>query len=449
MSDLLRVLAICHEDPEYVLGGMGTHVRELYRHMGYRGDCKIDLLSGGLGEGSRVYHSFHRHMPSRLTCWKPRAENMTSLLLQDVQLLKTFQRLLVEGHRWDVIHVHEWGALQVAWACREALQVPLVGTMHLCLTHLQQGGSTDWDHDARKLRAKIAAHADLNEQEQAQLELAWARSAAPGEELCNYMLNQEARLVVESDETILCSKAYVQLADKLFLGDGLIPKPINMIYNGIATDQWHPAAGDGARAKRHHHLPEDRPIALYCGRIADMKGIIPLLDAIEEKDPGYLVVLAGAVNASTQEEADNWVVTKRIKALQLQYPRRLRWLDYQHGQNLKDLYAAATVGLMPSIHEPFGIVALEMMAMGVPLIATEVDGLGEVVTDSKGGEYAMIVPAGRPDHILQALELLEDEGRRAELRALGIKRTQDFTWEQAAAQTVDVYKKAIGANDAS
>lgn len=444
MSELLRVLAVCHEDPEYVLGGMGTHVRELYRHMGYRGDCQIDLLSGGLGEGSQLYHSFHRHMPDRLAVWKPRAENMTSALVQDIQLLKTFQRLLAEGRRWDVVHCHEWNALQVAWACRDALQVPLVGTMHLCLTHLQMVDRSPWSSETEELKAKILHRADLNEQDTARLEDKFSRAAAPGEELSGYMLNQEARLVVESDETILCSRAYVELANSLFLGDGLIEKPINMVYNGIATDQWHPDAGDGRRALSQHHLPEDRPIALMVGRIATMKGIEPLLTALEQEDPGYLVVLAGAVNATTKQEADNWVVTKRIKALQRKHPRRIRWLDYQHGQRLKDLYAAARVGLMPSLHEPFGIVALEMMAMGVPLISTEVDGLGEIVVDGDR-EFAMIIPPNRPDHILQALELLKDGGRRVELEQLGLERIKNFTWKQAAAKTVDIYRRAIDA----
>lgn len=178
-----------------------------------------------------------------------------------------------------------------------------------------------------------------------------------------------------------------------------------------------------------------------------MKGIEPLLEAIEQEDTGYLTLLVGAVNANSKEEADAWGITKRIKALQEAHPERLRWLDYQTGQDLKDLYACATIGLMPSIHEPFGIVALEMMAMGIPLISTEVDGLGEIVADGSN-EYSMIIPPNRPDHILQAMKILKAEDVRLELRELGLKRVKDFSWEEVAAKTVDVYRQAILSQDA-
>lgn len=450
MSDLLKVLAVCHEDVELVLGGMGMHVRELYRAMGHRGDVKIDLLNSGVGEGSQVYKSYHRHFANKLVCWKPNAESMTSVLLQDIQLLKTFQRLMAEGHRWDVVHVHEWNSLQVGWAIRDTLGIPLIGTMHLCLTHLAQGvdGSPHCDFRAANtlLLNKIKSTADLTKDETTTLENKFSAYEVLSQEINSYIMNQEARLVVESDETILCSQAYVDIANKLFLGDGFLEKPIHMIHNGIDLSEWNPQAGNADRAVSKHHLPWNRPLALFVGRISYMKGLIPLLEVLEQEDLGYCVVMAGAVNATTREEADNWVVTKRIKALQLEHPERLRWLDYQAGQDLKDLYACAQVGLMPSTHEPFGIVALEHMAMGVPLISTEVDGLAEVVTDGQRGddhEFAMIIPPRDPKALSEALRLLKDETKRTFLREQGLKRVQAFSWDVAAQQTVDVYRNAI------
>jgi glycosyltransferase involved in cell wall biosynthesis len=386
-------------------------------------------------------------MASKLVCFKPRTESLATQLIQDIQLAKTLQRLLAEGYKWDVIHCHEWNSLQVAWGIRDALGIPLVSTMHLCISTLSESDGSpavNSDEESKKLLSKIMDRSDLSEAETDTVKAKFALSDIPGRELINYIHNQEARLVAESDETILCSTSYVEMAKRYFLG-GVFKKPLNMIYNGIDLEDWNPEAGNADRARREFHLPYDRPIALFVGRVAHMKGLVPLLDALEQADPGYLVLLVGAVNAVTDEAGEAWDVTKKIRSIVKRYPERLRWLEYQRDQTLKDLYASATVGVMPSIHEPFGLVALEFMAMGIPLIATEVDGLGEIVCSGKGeeNEYALIIPRNRPEAILKALETLKDETKRFYLRKQGLKRVQDFTWEAAAAKTVDVYRRAI------
>ena len=442
MSDVLRVLAICHEDIDWILGGMGQHVRELYRWMCYRGDVVVDLINTGAGNGSQLYTSFHRHLPDAAPMpWKPHSEGMSSVLTQDIRGLRTLLRLVLEGKRWDVVAGHEWGALQLAWAARDLLGIPLVGTMHLSNTHLTLGSPNDDSQDA--LLRKIEATADLSEEDLLSLRSTFGAAAYPGTELSTYAMNQEARLVCESDETILCSRAYVNLARDLYHLD-FLGKSVNMIYNGIDLEAWNPRAGDAQRARSTHHLPEDKPIALFVGRIAEMKGIVHLLSAAEAGLlDDWCVVLAGAVNAVTEADKENWSVTKQIRKLVKAKPGMFRWLDYQYGQSIKDLYAAATVVVMPSTHEPFGLVALEAMAMGVPLVSTEVDGLGEIVVDDFGGEYAMIIPAGSPNAIGEALCILKDPAKRSTLRALGLQRVKDFSWEVAATQTVGVYRKAV------
>lgn len=409
MTDKLRVLAICHEDPAWILGGMGMHVRELYRAMAERDDVEIDLLTSGPGEGSAEYLGYTRHLSDKLVCRKPIGPNMNAYRLADWQLAKTLAKLLAEGRRWDVVHAHEWNSVELGRMARDALQIPLVGTMHLCLTRLSMYEECPTDNPG---------------------------SAVSEEWL--FMLQQEAHLVVDSDELILCSRAYERMARELFM----TRRPIQVIYNGIRTEEWNPSAGSGNRARATHNLPP-RPIALYVGRVADMKGVRPLLSALEERDTGYCCVLVGEVNADTPEQVECWEVTKRIKALQAAHPERLRWVQFQHGGALKDLYAAAQVGLVPSIHEPFGIVALEHMAMGVPLITTEVDGLGEIVVDENGEEYSLIVPPNDPGALLEALRLLEDKDSRDELRALGLRRVEAFNWADVAGQTVSVYKRAV------
>jgi glycosyltransferase involved in cell wall biosynthesis len=249
-----------------------------------------------------------------------------------------------------------------------------------------------------------------------------------------YQWQQEGRLVYEPDEFIVCSEAYRKLIRDLFMTE----RSINMIYNGIRTDEWNSGAGNSFRAKHRHGLYE-RPIALFVGRIAEQKGIVPILDAVEDHDNGYQVVLSGEVNAATATARDEWSVTKRIKKLCEAYPERIKWVGFNHGQDLFDLYSAAAVALMPSLHEPFGIAALEAMAMGAPLIATESDGLGEIVRDREQ-EYALII---EPHQISEALEYLKNESRKKELIDLGLQRAREFTWSEASKKTLAIYRSLI------
>lgn len=408
----LRVLAVCQEDPHHLLGGMGMHVRELYRHMARRGDVEIDLLTCGPGEGMIEVDGYRKHRADKLVCWKPLAPNMAALLTSDLQLARTLTQLLARGQRWDVVHAHEWNTMQIARMARDALKVPLVGTMHLCLSRLMQV-----DEPVSPARTGELSECDL------------------------YLMQMEGHLVCDPHEFILCSRSYVDQVRETFLTQ----RPINMIYNGIDRERWFREAGDARRARFENGLPEDRPVALYVGRIATMKGVTHLLDAVEAGDNGFCVVVCGEVNANSEDEKEGWEVTRRLRSLEANCPWRFRWLGFQHGQDLLDLYAAADVGLMPSIHEPFGIAALEHLAMGVPLIATEVDGLGEVVVEGTE-EFGIIIPARNPQAIIQALRLrrsLSDDQVEG-LRREGYRRCQAFTWGAAAAQTVKVYRRARG-----
>jgi len=409
-SPKLRVLVLCHEDPHHLLGGMGMHVRELYREMAQREDVEIDLLVIGPGEGAQQIDGYTKHTNDKLVCWKPRSPDLGSLLTADIQLARTLMQLIAQGKRWDVIHTHEWNTMQIARMARDALQIPLVGTMHLCITKLMQV-------DEGPKRKGPMSECDL------------------------YLMQQEGHLVCDPHEFILCSKSYVEQVRETFMTD----RPINMIYTGIDREQWFRKAGDPVRARAENGLPEDRPLALYVGRIATMKGISHILDAIEAEDTGHCVVVCGEVNANSEDEKENWTVTRRLRALEASCPRRFRWLGFKHGQELLDIYSAADVGLMPSIHEPFGIAALEHLAMGVPLIATEVDGLGEVVVDG-AEEFGIIIPPRSPSAIIAALKLRASlsSDQVESMRQDGYRRCRAFTWSAAATQTMKVYYQTTG-----
>ncbi|MCK7506339.1 MAG: glycosyltransferase family 4 protein [Desulfobacterales bacterium] len=104
-------------------------------------------------------------------------------------------------------------------------------------------------------------------------------------------------------------------------------------------------------------------------------------------------------------------------------------------------YSAAEVLVMPSHYESFGMVALEAMACGTPVIASEVGGLAYLVRD---GETGFTIPAEEPDTLCEKLTwLLNDQELHARMSGQAAKDAQDYAWEKIASQIVDEYRKLV------
>jgi glycosyltransferase involved in cell wall biosynthesis len=107
------------------------------------------------------------------------------------------------------------------------------------------------------------------------------------------------------------------------------------------------------------------------------------------------------------------------------------------------LYGGATLFAFPSLYEGFGLPALEAMACGTPVVASNVSAVPEVV-----GDAALQVSPWDVEALAGAMErVLGDEHLRADLRERGLRRAAEFSWEKAARQTLDVYRWAAGSKE--
>ncbi len=114
----------------------------------------------------------------------------------------------------------------------------------------------------------------------------------------------------------------------------------------------------------------------------------------------------------------------------------VRYLGYVPSEDLPGLYAAATLFAFPSLYEGFGLPVLEAMACGTPVVASDTSAVPEVA-----GDAALLVDPRDADAIAEALgRVLSDEALRAELRARGLERAQQFSWERTARDTLSVYE---------
>jgi starch synthase len=121
----------------------------------------------------------------------------------------------------------------------------------------------------------------------------------------------------------------------------------------------------------------------------------------------------------------------------------VRWINAMVPvEDVVQLYSHASLFVCPSVYEPFGLINLEAMACGTPVVATRVGGIPEVVLD---GETGQLVPPRDPAALADAVRrLLADPGRAAEFGAAGRRRVEArFSWDRIAERTLEVYREAI------
>ena len=205
---------------------------------------------------------------------------------------------------------------------------------------------------------------------------------------------------------------------------GLPISSMRVIPNGVDPDSFVPA--DASRAD---------PYVLYVGRLVAQKGVDVALHAF-----GILLRRCPATRLVVVGDGDQALYLKRVVRY-LGIAPRVAFVGWQRGQSLVNLYQQAAVVVVPSLYEPFGMVALEAMACGRPVVASSTGGLAEVVEHDVTGY--LVRPGDHLELAQRLAALLLDPARAARLGAAGRRRACDFDWESIAARTERVYESLV------
>jgi glycogen synthase len=313
-----------------------------------------------------------------------------------------------DGVDADVVHCHTWYTHMGGILVKEGYEVPLVITVH-SLEPLRP-----WK------REQLRGGYDLS---------CWIEQTALG----------------MADAVVAVSKGTRE--DILRLTPAR-PERVHVIYNGIDTSLYRPVAETDALEK--YGIDPDRPYVLFVGRITRQKGIVHLARAIPRIEPSAQVVLcAGAPDTPeiAQEMEEAVAVAERERG-------GVVWIREMVPREVTiQLYTHAAVFCCPSIYEPFGIINLEAMACGTPVVGSAVGGIPEVVVE---GETGLLVPlelvpgsAFEPrdadqfsaDLAAALNRLLADPAERERMGHAGRVRVErEFGWDAIARQTVDLYR---------
>lgn len=372
------------EYPPHVVGGLGRHVFHLSKTLSSKGvEVQVLTFTDGSSPSEEVIDGVK---VVRVNPYSLRYPDFTSwihglnLLMVDCALkLRTF----------DLIHVHDWLTATSGIALKHIMRKPLVATIHS--TELgRRGGSLKNEHERH-------IH-----------EIEW-------------LLSYEAWRVV------CCSRYMVGEVSK-FLGCPL--DKIVQIPNGYAPNSFPPPAP----ISRREYARDDERIVLYVGRLVYEKGPHLLLEAaskLRRNDLKFIFVGDGSMKPYLVELSSRLGISDKVY-----------FLGHVPDDVLHALYRFATVAIFPSLYEPFGIVALEAMGLGVPIIVSSVGGLDEIVQHGYNG---LKFHSGSSSALAEAInKLVDDPGlcRRLSENARG--NLALFTWDRAADETIKLYEQVIG-----
>ncbi len=380
----VRVGLLTREYPPDVYGGAGVHVEFLARELRRLVDLDVHCWGEGRTEGVQ------RHRP-----WSALDGANDALRTFSVDLAMA---AALEGR--ELVHSHTWYANLAGHLAKELYGVPHVVTAH-SLEPLRP-----WK--AEQLGGGYALSG-------------WAERTA----------------VEAADAVIAVSKAMRE--DILACYPTLAPDRVHVVHNGIDTALYRPDHGTDALTRIG--LDPDRPFVLFVGRITRQKGVPHLLRAVRDIDPAAQVVLcAGAPDTPEidQEFRDLFAGLSRARDGVHWIPKMLPRPE------VIQLLTHAAVFVCPSVYEPLGIVNLEAMACGTPVVASRVGGIPEVVEDGVTGTLVEVddeFEAGLAralDAVLGDPAAARRMGEAGRIRAVG-----EFGWDAVARRTVGLYEEIV------
>jgi glycogen synthase len=394
---MTRVLILSWEYPPLIEGGLARHVRKLAENLAERGIDVHVLTRGGeespsedVVAGVAIHRVLEPTRPADLGEFVAWVERMNAdMLAAGVELGDRFA--------FDLVHGHDW---LVATAC---------------------------DHLARRFGAPLLTTIHATEHGRHQ---GWVDKHPQ-----SHIHGVERWIANRSDRVIACSYYMREQIADIF---GVPESRIVVIPNGIDPHDLQPQDGLELRRLRAEFAAPDQRLVLLIGRLVYEKGFQLALEAMPrlvQAVPGTRFLVAGS---GTHEPE----LRRQAEALGLM--SQGTFLGWIGDDVLHSLYRIADACVVPSIYEPFGLVALEAMASGCPCIVADTGGLREVVPHE---EVGLRFRSRDPGSLGEMVErVLTDTRLRERLVAEGLEHIRGFDWADVAEQTAEVYGELMRAS---
>jgi glycosyltransferase involved in cell wall biosynthesis len=394
MSRDLSVMMLSWEFPPRIIGGISPHVYYLSKSLAKNG-VKVYVVTCDF-PGAPAHEVLDGVEVYRIDSYKnPSPDFATWVYLMNVNMQKEAAALINSlGGKVDVIHAHDWLVATAGIGLKHVFRRPFFATIHS--TEIGRRNGIHFDYER--------------------------------------MIHEtEAWLTYEAWKVICCSDYMISHVQWAF---GLPSDKLIMVPNGVNYEVYSKYDNEDLRAFRSKFaLPEEK-IVLFVGRLVYEKGVHVFVNAVQkvlEKVNAKFIIVG---NGYMRDQ-----LSGLVKGMGLSH--KVLFTGFVDDETLRRLQRVADVSVVPSLFEPFGIVALEAMAAGSPVVVSDTGGLSEIVEHNVSGVKVYV---NNPESLAWGItRVLTDGGYANWLRNNAYKRVQEkYDWDKIAQQTKTIYNNVLG-----
>ncbi len=396
----MRVLFLTNEFPPHVYGGAGVHVEYLSRELAELTPVEVRSFHDQKYTRGQLSVNGTKIDAAQFTCPKQ--------LVSPIKALATCVAFNGQGVDADIVHCHTWYTHLGGILAKQLYGIPLVITVHSLEPH------RPWK------REQIGRGYVLS---------SWVEKTA---------LEMADAVIAVSTST----------REDVLAEFNVAPDLVHVIPNGVDTAEYQ--AVDRPDILARLGIEPTRPFVLFVGRVTRQKGITHLLAAADKLDTGIQLVLCAGESDTPELQAETEELVAGLRA------RRdgIHWIpEMLDRESMVALYSHAEIFCCPSVYEPFGIINLEAMACGTPVVASRVGGIPEVVVDGETGTLVDLDiddstdnkprnPEAFASSLAAAINrLVADPELARRMGAAGRRRVEEvFSWRSIANRTLALYK---------
>lgn len=387
----MKILMLTWEYPPRIVGGISRVVEGLSRSLTELGN-EVHVITNEM-PGFPIEDSDRGVFVHRVSIESPTPNFHTWVMMMNHYFSKRAGRLAKSVGQFDVVHVHDWLVLPSGAEAKSFSPSTMVTTLH-------------------SLEFRRSGRVDTPEGKMVDSLEWWA--------------------TYESSIIIVCSKS--MMADTL--AHFKVPRDkIRTIPIGIDPSRFQNRNVDRNRVRSRYGIGVGEKLILFVGRLTNQKGCEYLIRAIPYVARYFNVKLLIAGDGYLRSDLELTASSAGVRS-------RTIFAGYVGDEDLTDLFLSSDLMVIPSVYEPFGVVALEAMSARLPVVASNVDGLAEIVNHEENG--ILVFPRDSSSIAWGISRVLSDPGNTARMIDNAVRDVHSrFSWKAVAVETLNAYTEAM------